>query len=1035
MQTASASPLIQFGANFRVVGKCEPDKLSYSGAWQEQQGNFAELAAHIGAGHPWMPSLLDEGKRRRQENANYAELISLDIDSGMSIEDALSHPLISKHCSLGIESSGSRIFDAKKNPDSHDKFRLVFRLPEALTDWQSIKTCNEYLQMLIGTADRACKDASRFFFGAVGRKPFLLNESATLPESFISDALQWKAKLEAEVERRYQESLARRAQYEGDDDKESLVIEALKFIPAREPGSGNYSDCLTVLMALVHEFGEAKAQQIAESWSPSIPGNTWQIDKKIASLRNQPARPVTIGSLFYIAKQHGFKFPRRDSLSEILKGMKRGQGCKRPKPDGFAPKAEPKPAETATTANEYPQGTRSQTWQKAGKTHKFVLDSSATGDGKSHTTGLQQPEDFGAKQLIYISADYRNATNQHLGEWDTVEGRHRGLKREKKTNRLRRISKGDAYAVPPNCSRTAAIAALRSKNITDADSAKLPCKTCPLYEMCCHSQGNGYGFINQRVEGLKQPRIRMHPASLPSPTDFDYSSVQLFWDEVSQLWQSNKTITVTASDVEQTICALLRHPENKDVKALVDFLLELLSYLGGRTPLPPDKRRYGLSHRPLIEVLPAVPADINIPAIAAILNPDLSDLDPTAEYGVPMEDLPRDMRKRFADKDGAIADKLNNSLLLQWLPQMLQILQGGNGYLHLQKKQLTIAYPDERLQAIARAAKGNIFLDATHQPQDLSLSLGCDAEEIHHIEQQATPPDNLEIIQVADLGRMSKQRGNDQQRRAEAIIKHFRALDPTTKVIDFKVNEQDGAWFRDSRGVNNFTDSNTLILVGTPCPNLAALLAEYSCLTSAIADEDDPQFKGWVDRQIRAEILQGIGRLRANRRPGQQLRVVILSNFDLGEDIPVKQIAAKDICPSADTKVERTKADIRRAVDWLKQQGLKITQAAISRVTGLSQGYISRFRELLQTLLDPPYSKSNNANPPPDELAPLVKVATAALDGTSQECLSALSEFFFEWVDRAHWRDFWELLPNDTQDKAISALSLCLPPKELEAVV
>jgi hypothetical protein len=71
-----------------------------------------------------------------------------------------------------------------------------------------------------------------------------------------------------------------------------------------------------------------------------------------------------------------------------------------------------------------------------------------------------------------------------------------------------------------------------------------------------------------------------------------------------------------------------------------------------------------------------------------------------------------------------------------------------------------------------------------------------------------------------DLGRLGMQRGADQQRRVAAIIQHYQAIDPDTKVIDFKqfTEEGMGAWWRDSRGVNDFEQVKTLILCGTPLP-------------------------------------------------------------------------------------------------------------------------------------------------------------------------------------------------------------------------
>ena len=132
-----------------------------------------------------MPAILDGNRRRWQSNANYAEVLSLDIDGGLSIVDAMGNDKIRSCCGLGIESSSS-------TPELN-KFRLVFPLAEPLNSNKEIRLCNVYLQFLVGSADKSCKDASRFYFGGLGRVPFLLNDHACLPPDFLQRAKDWQA--------------------------------------------------------------------------------------------------------------------------------------------------------------------------------------------------------------------------------------------------------------------------------------------------------------------------------------------------------------------------------------------------------------------------------------------------------------------------------------------------------------------------------------------------------------------------------------------------------------------------------------------------------------------------------------------------------------------------------------------------------------------------------------------------------------------------------------------------------------------------
>jgi hypothetical protein len=180
--------------------------------------------------------------------------------------------------------------------------------------------------------------------------------------------------------------------------------------------------------------------------------------------------------------------------------------------------------------------------------------------------------------------------------------------------------------------------------------------------------------------------------------------------------------------------------------------------------------------------------------------------------------------------------------------------------------------------------------------------------------QRVPKAENLTITQLTDLGKLTLQRGDDKQRRATAIATHYQQLDLTAKVIDFKKYEADGAWYRDSRGVNDFLKVVTLVLIGTPIPNIAALLAEYSILTGQHPTEEDSGFQAFVDFTIRAEFIQAIGRLRAHRRPDEQLQIVILSDFDLG--IPTNKVRASQITLEAADKMERFKIAVTAAMAY-----------------------------------------------------------------------------------------------------------------------
>lgn len=740
-------------------------------------------------------------------------------------------------------------------------------------------------------------------------------------------------------------------------------------------------------------------------------------------------QPITVAEFEKIARQP------QNLLTQITKlfGLERGKQKKQLRQRSI--QTPQPPAETQLL--EYQPGERLRTWQAViAQGYRYILDSSTTGTGKSFDAGnvsLTLFEDV--RQIIYASDQHRNPTVETLdihNGWIDLEARHGGLTREATANggsRLRRSNKGETSHISANCSRNRVVNALRTKHVSGADTASLICGTCPLREACAHSEGSGYGFLNQRHSALSSPKLRAHPDSLPAPNEYDYESVVMVWDEPGQTFRIKQDILVTLDDLEQVITTLLKFPTL--FESLQPLLTTLLPYLDSSIRLG----KFGLTHAQVLKQLPEPPA-LKITELEQALRPDLSFLNTTADYGMELADLPPQLRKKFSDRDSDMAEQAGQRVIKQWFPDLLRVLTGQlQGALSLKQGLLTIALPDSRQQVITKATQATIFLDATLGRQDLALKLGCSSDEILEVRQTIPNPNNLTLIQVIDLGRMGMQRGKQQQQRAAAIIAHYKQLDSETKVIDFKNYQADGAWWRDSRGVNDFTQIKTLALVGTPCRNLTDQVAEYAILTG-IFDSEDSGFKGFVDRAIQADFLQAIGRLRSHRRADEQLQVILLSDFDL--DIPTQQVLASEVTLEATTKRERFIEAALAALEHLKAQGQKLTQTAIAKLTGYSQQYLSRYWKLLLLLLEESNSKSGNTSNLVSEAEPSEAVqvvaqilTTFAAKMDAPQLLKELGEVL-SWLTFRQWKQVWHILPAAEQIKVLSALLITLPASQLK---
>lgn len=314
------------------------------------------------------------------------------------------------------------------------------------------------------------------------------------------------------------------------------------------------------------------------------------------------------------------------------------------------------------------------------------------------------------------------------------------------------------------------------------------------------------------------------------------------------------------------------------------------------------------------------------------------------------------------------------------------------------------------------------------------------------------------------MKRLGMSRGDDQQRRAEAVVKQLTQTYPDAKTIDFtrftETGDGKGRWWVDSRASNDFQTVSTLVLVGAPCRNLDDLKAEFTCLYGRVPNNEmetvrypikvnnplpddvepyfemedsvDIEFREFVRRRILADIHQGIGRLRSHRRSGEQLKVYFVADYAL--DISVTLVKASDLTPEAAGKVERMELAIKRAVADLKARGLKITQQAIATLIGKSQQYVSKFRVLLQTLFSDFNSKSSkNLDPPPDvgeQEAVVANVITKIATQPPEIILETLNEAFFDWLKPNQWQRVWDLLGAEVQVRILQCLILVLPPAE-----
>ncbi|MGI2907952.1 hypothetical protein [Tolypothrix sp. VBCCA 56010] len=659
----------------------------------------------------------------------------------------------------------------------------------------------------------------------------------------------------------------------------------------------------------------------------------------------------------------------------------------------------------------YKREERLQFWeetQTAGWQH--VLDNSAPGLGKSHEAGCAKPDNFGIEKLFYLSADHRNPTTMTVEQnYTDLTVRHNGLK----LDFSRKTPLGQDFQVwansnekpdtQGNCFRADLFAALRSKNIPNIEGRESPiCATCHLASACQSTSGPGFGFRSLRRDALSQLCVRAHPDSLPKTDEFDYNTVGAFWDETSTLLKATKNLTFELKDFEHQMGEL----ENKlpSVHAALRPLRVILRNLLKEEILPTS--RHGFDDADIRALLPNKPENLAdmINQIETALVPDLNFLE--SADGIDVKSVEKEYRAAaytasliMRQQNYRIADKGINSVALNWLVPFLKVWNRERGSLRCEYGKLTVHTRNDRHSELANAFKFNIYLDATLTTKLLAVKLGVNQQDILVAEE--TPPSysNLQIIQVAGLGKLGKVRSESLTKRvnalkAELTSRHQDESESKIAFIDWKAQatNDEGYHFRDGRGINRFQDKSALVSIGVPYPNIGRLQAEFQTLTGCYVSLENSnfteescsdlefapnpdiqsaiqkQFQLFVSEHVQSEIIQEVGRLRSHKRPTEQLTYYFVGDYDLSflfdtySDANFQCLQAFSITPEAGTAYEQNKWVMLQAARQIIESGKKLTQVAIAKTANMTQGRISqiakefggwtKFQKVLSALLE-----------------------------------------------------------------------------------
>ena len=620
----------QLSVNRHHRDKTVSNPKHYRDGFKTKELSINGLAEAVKRGHAWSCATYDQAMRSKG-NYKQAQLIGLDIDNGLTLNDALNHPFVKQYGQLIYTSASHQ--KPKGDTPPCDRFRIVFSANQPIKDIDSYEQLVKAVMGHFGEADEACKDASRYWAGNSQAEIFILNGDP-LPASLIDEA-KAQAKIEWEArEKRRQETLAR-INEQNPDEVKSLAIEALNFIPPRQPGTGTYQESLRVLMALTTIFGQTEAIAIAESWSPPMKG--WNPARKIQGFR---VGEVTAGSLFWIAQQHGFKFPDRQWHSEgkspiepdhhayqsYIQWEKEQENIEKiitneRKINSFRhwldkklKKVNPRKAKKYAKINPFNQGesykgSKIKAWLKALKKGFNVLANDFMGSGKTYDVlKIINPEG----RVIYLSKNHRNPSIKEIEDkfTDLHPRTQWGFyyNDEGKLVEANQLTNPDILVVQPNCIRGDMFKSLKNKGYSvesNGDEINPLCKNCPLLGQCASTPGL---YRYERQETLKAKYIRAHSDSMPR--DDDYSKDIIIIEEPTEQLNPTKNLETYWTHLIIELDRIRPYLSEEDYKT-VDRLLQEIK------PLFKNKERWGLEHK---EVLESIKGDYQLDDIIDLLE-------------------------------------------------------------------------------------------------------------------------------------------------------------------------------------------------------------------------------------------------------------------------------------------------------------------------------------------------------------------------------------------------------------------------------
>jgi len=274
----------------------DPRWSTFNDQFENQTINPSTFANKIYAGHAYTTW---HSGRRSLENFTLAQHIALDFDTGderSSFDGLKQNELIASYAGL--------FHTTPSHTPELPRARVIFFLDSPIQNAKAYADAARFLIAHAPGADSACKDASRFFYGAKGADILFLDN--IMPMAHLRHMYhRWRQ--------------AQATDSESGQPQPAQATKTTSFVPP--PGwkpsdeVGRLRDALTkidpwrieydewiAVLAAIHDVIGDEALHVAQSWAQGKPG---EVERKWNTFGKYAGDPATLGTVYYLAEQFG----------------------------------------------------------------------------------------------------------------------------------------------------------------------------------------------------------------------------------------------------------------------------------------------------------------------------------------------------------------------------------------------------------------------------------------------------------------------------------------------------------------------------------------------------------------------------------------------------------------------------------------------------------------------------------------------------------------------------------------------------------